>query len=273
MPKLIAITNPKGGTGKSTTTVALAALAARDGLRVLVIDLDPQEHASFLSKADGEVDHAKTAAAMFRPSDATVPSVLARSTVYGYDLVPAGGVLGEGEDALRSDSFGPTRLRKLFKRDEGLKHYDVVFIDTSANKTRMLISVLMAATHILIPMQAGNTTMNEFGKFIEIIDGINEQRSDFGAPPLVNYGVLFTMVKDGTRANEAVIAALAEQMRSMPGTPVSPIRIPHSVVVVESELARAPVTVARPNETVARRYAQYWESISGPALSTQAVAV
>jgi len=272
MPKLIAITNPKGGTGKSTTTAALAALAARDGYRTLLIDLDPQQTVSFLSRGEWETD-ADTAAAMFLQSNATVPSVLARPTSFGYDLVPAGAVLADAEDQLRLDPFGSTRLRKLFKRDESLNRYDVVFIDTSANKTRMLTSTLMAATHVLIPMQASNVTMKDLSELLPIIDGINEQRGDFGEPPLVNYGILFTMVKDGTRANEAVIAALSEQLLGLPGVPVSPIRIPHSVAVEDAALARAPVTVARPGENVAKRYVQFWDSISGREAAVQAVAV
>ena len=130
---MIAVTNPKGGTGKSTTTAALASLAARDGFRTLLIDLDPQQTVSFLSRGEWETD-ADTAAAMFLQSNAAMPSSLARPTSYGYDLVPAGAVLADAEDQLRLDSFGSTRLRKLFKRDEALSRYDVVFIDTSANK-------------------------------------------------------------------------------------------------------------------------------------------
>lgn len=260
MPRMIAVTNPKGGTGKSTTTAALAALAARDGFRTLLIDLDPQQTVSFLSRGEWDTD-ADTAAAMFL-QNGTVPSALARPTSYGYDLVPAGAALADAEDQLRQDPFGPTRLRKLFKRDDVLGCYDVIFIDTSANKTRMLTSALMAATHVLIPMQASNVTMKDLGELIPIIQGINEQRADFGDPPLVNYGILFTMVKDGTRSNETVIAALTEQLRALPDVPVSPVRIPHSVAVEDAALARAPVTVARPNETVARRYAEFWASLA-----------
>jgi len=271
MLKLIAVTNPKGGTGKSTTTAALAALAARDGFKTLLIDLDPQQTVSFLSRGEWESD-AETAAAMFHQNNATMPSALARPTGYGYDLVPAGAVLADAEDQLRLDPFGSTRLRKLFRRDTALSCYDVVFIDTSANKTRMLASALMASTHILIPMQASNVTMKDLGELLPIIEGINEQRGDFGDLPLVNYGILFTMVKDGTRANEAVIAALTEQLAEIPGVPVSPIRIPHSVAVEDAALARAPVTVARPGENVAKRYSQFWGSISGRE-EVQAVAV
>jgi cellulose biosynthesis protein BcsQ len=78
MPKLIAVTNPKGGTGKSTTTAALASLAARDGFRTLLIDLDPQQTVSFLSRGEWETD-ADTAAAMFLQSNAAMPSSLASS--------------------------------------------------------------------------------------------------------------------------------------------------------------------------------------------------
>lgn len=272
MPRLIAVTNPKGGTGKSTTTAALAALAACDGFRTLLIDLDPQQTVSFLSRGEWETD-ADTAAAMFPQDNAIVPSALARPTSYGYDLIPAGAVLADAEDQLRLDPFGPTRLRKLIKRDEALGRYDVVFIDTSANKTRMLTSVLMAATHVLIPMQASNVTMKDLSELLPIIHGINEQRGDFGDAPLVNYGILFTMVKDGTRSNEAVIAALTEQLHQLPGVPVSPVRIPHSVAVEDAALARAPVTVVRPNETVARRYVQFWDSISGRAPTAKVLAV
>jgi chromosome partitioning protein len=261
MTRIIAITNPKGGTGKSTTTAALAQLAARDGLRTLLIDLDPQQTASFLSRGTWESE-AETAAAMFNADNPTAPSALAKPTIYDYELVTAGASLADAEDELRKDPFGPSRLRKLFKRDVALNQYDVVFIDTSANKTRMLASVLMAATHVLIPMQASNVTLKELTELLPIINTINEQRSDFGDVPLINYGILFTMVKDGTRANEAVISALTEQLHGLPGVPVSPIRIPHSIAVEDAALARAPVTIARPSESVSKRYGLFWDSIS-----------
>ena len=262
MTMITAVTHPKGGTGKSTTAVALAALAARDGLRTLLIDLDPQQISSFLSRC-APTTNEETAAAMFDKDHPMFPSALSKTSLYDYDVVPAGALLAEAEDGLLQDPFGATRLRKLFKRDTGLANYDVVFIDTSANKTRMLTSVLMAVTHILIPMQASNVTLKDLADFLALISGINTERQELGDLAIINLGVLFTMVKDGTRANESIIASLTEQLRARPDIPVSPIRIPHSSAVEDAALARAPVTIARPSEKVAQRYSEYWATISG----------
>lgn len=267
MKNIVAVANPKGGTGKSTTSANLAAVAAQRGLRPLLIDLDPQGSSTYLSGIE-DVDARTSAGAMFQ-DEPVCPSDLALTTIYGYDVVPAGPSLIQAEDWLARAMLGEQRLRLLFKRDENLlKKYDFIVVDTAGYKGRLLNSTLLACTDVLIPALPSVLSTNEFPDFFDLIDQISEMREGIGDERLNIRGIIFSLVREGTNAAANVIDQVYEaveflnnQTGSTGRYNIVKTRIPHATAIEEAGLSRTPVVVSRKNSVVAVRYKNLFDEL------------
>lgn len=264
MPTSItAIANPKGGTGKSTVATNLTATAARRGYRALLLDLDPQGSSSLLSGLESVPD-AKSAGAMFT-DDPVKPTDLAIPSKYGYDVVPAGSGLIGAEDWLAKAMLGEQRLRLLMDRDEGLKKYQLIVIDTAGFKGRLLNSTLLASTHIVIPIRPSILSTNELPDFFAMIDNVCILRQGLGDTAPKVAGVVFNMVKEGTSAAKTNMREVAEAL----GTtefPCARTTLPEGTAVEEAALARSPVVCTRTNAKVSLRYAELFTELFGNEL-------
>lgn len=140
---IIAVANQKGGSGKSTTAAALAQAAAKKGLRVLAVDLDPQANLSFFCGADATMPGAFDLVERARPVAVTI-----QRTACGLDVIPAALELqtlsrGKGSARRLAAALAPIR-----------KQYDLIIIDTSTAPGEARLNALMAATHVIIPLEA-----------------------------------------------------------------------------------------------------------------------
>ena len=271
MTRIIVVANPKGGTAKSTTSAALAAAAARDGFRTLLIDLDVTSSVSHLSKLRIDENDVDTVAAAMFKQPPTLPSALARQTLYDYDLVPGNMQSGFFEGDLQSRAHGKWVLRSLFRQDKALQQYDVIFIDTAANSTTVLNAVLLASTDVLIPLQPSTTPIKEAARFVRHLDVVNADRASVNEPPLVNLGLLFVVLRDGTATAENNIEDVVQDLSGRPDIPVIPIRIPFSTAITDADSWGAPLTVARPSYVAAKRYFALWDSVSGRTHNKEAM--
>lgn len=271
MTRIVAVTNPKGGVGKSTVSANLSAVAAKRGLRPLLIDLDPQGSSSYLSGVDVEGD--RSAGSMFQ-DEPVPPSMLTYSTKFGYDVVPAGSNLIQAEDWLHKATLGENRLRLLFRRDPELQSkYDFIVMDTAGYKGRLLTSALIACTDILIPAEASVLTLNEFPDFFQLISHISELREGVGDVRLKIDGVIFNKVRESTSAaakNIQDVVDSIEYLNQVPGMiekyHVAKTHIPVATAIEEAGFARSPVVVARPKANVSLRYGELFDEL----FSTQA---
>ncbi|MEK6750529.1 MAG: ParA family protein [Pseudomonadota bacterium] len=261
MAKIIAIANSKGGVGKTTTTVALATVAAQQGLRVCVIDLDQQQNTTFLSRGRYEVE-TQTAYSLFT-AEPVSPSFLIRPTEWGYDLVPAGAQLGAAEHVLASLPFGDLQLRKLFRRDTQLTGYDLVFIDTSANKTKILNAALMAADCLIVPITPSTLAVQDLAAFIPLVEMVNSNRRDINDAPLQVLGVVFTRVTKSRAVERFIMEDVAQQLKQLPHFPISSITIPDNTSLENANAQIAPVNVVEPKSKVAAAYRELFLSFFG----------
>lgn len=143
---VLSVCNHKGGTGKTTTAIHVAAALGLSGLRTLVIDLDPQ---GFLTRTMGvkEPSPDATVAALFDPS-ADVASLSVRD-VSGFDLLPSSSTLTKRMRDLNKPTDVLWAREALQKADLG---YDLVLFDTAAAVTVYSLNALVASQHVLIPV-------------------------------------------------------------------------------------------------------------------------
>lgn len=154
--KIIAIANHKGGCGKTTTVVNLAAEFARLELSVLVIDLDPQANASLHIGKKHPSEIAVTCAELLLSDAEKLPLAIYEETnIEGVSLIYGSLDLGKTEDALKDDTPRPSEeLRLKIQPLNGL--FDVILIDCPPSLKLLTSNALAASTHVIIPIESGS---------------------------------------------------------------------------------------------------------------------
>lgn len=147
--KILAITNQKGGVGKTTTCVNLAASLASLGKRVLLIDLDPQGNASTGSGIDKA--HLKHSIYHVLIGEKTLQEVTVASGKGGFDVAPSNRELAGAEVELVNELARETRLKSAIDRLGD--SYDMVLLDCPPALNLVTVNALTAASAVMIPMQ------------------------------------------------------------------------------------------------------------------------
>ncbi|NBT10677.1 MAG: ParA family protein [Betaproteobacteria bacterium] len=149
MPRIFCIANQKGGVGKTTTTVNLAAGLARIGLRALVVDLDPQGNASMGSGVDKRTLELSVYDVLLE--QAGIAEARRRSELGGYDVLPANRELAGAEVELVGLEHRNTRLRQALAAVAD--DYDFVLIDCPPSLSLLTLNGLCSAHGVIVPMQ------------------------------------------------------------------------------------------------------------------------
>ncbi len=165
MPRVLAITNQKGGVGKTTTSINLAASLASAGRRVLLVDLDPQGNATMGSGIDKR--HLKATVYQVLLGEASLSSVRQRSQSGGFDVIPANRELAGAEIEMVDLPEREVRLKQAL--DEIRAHYDFVLIDCPPALNLLTVNGLCAANAVMIPMQCEYYALEGLSDLVQTI--------------------------------------------------------------------------------------------------------
>lgn len=220
--RIFAITNQKGGVGKTTTTVNLAASLKSIKRRVLMIDLDPQGNATMGSGVDKSELQLSVYDVLTGRCDAKAAILYAENA--GYDILPANGDLTAAEVELLSLDNKEFRLRDALKQvgDD----YDYIIIDCPPSLSMLTVNGLVAADSVIIPMQCEYYALEGLSALMNTITGITQGPN----PDLKIEGLLRTMYDPRNSLTREVSSQLIQHF----GDRVYDTVIPRNVRLAEA---------------------------------------
>jgi cellulose biosynthesis protein BcsQ len=241
--KILATYNIKGGVGKTATAVNLSYLAAQDGLRVLLADLDPQAAATYLLRVRPRVKGGgKALIRGGREIDAAI-----KGTDYdNLDLLPADFTF-RNLDLLLDSTKKPTQRLARLLRPLGA-FYDLVFLDCPPGISLLSESVLHAADIVLVPIiptTLSLRTLDQLTDFISDFDGHRPQVLAFSS-----------MIDRRKRLHKEIAERLPAERKDVAAT-----AIPALSMIEQMAVLRAPVAAFAPRSAAARAYTQLWAEV------------
>jgi len=201
MARIIAIANQKGGVGKTTTAVNLAAALARAPQRVLLVDLDAQGNATMGSGVDKREVENSTCDVLLQEVDARQAIV---TTPEAFDLMPGNIDLTAAEIQLMELNGRELRLKAALDPLRG--EYDFIIIDCPPALSLLTLNALTAADSVLVPMQCEYYALEGLSALVETIDALKTRLN----PSLEIEGVLRTMFDVRNNLANAVSAELTQ---------------------------------------------------------------
>lgn len=253
MSRIIAIANQKGGVGKTTTCVNVAAALASLRKRVLLVDLDPQGNATTACGIDKNglergafevlIDRMSIAEArQFSPSN-------------GHDVIGSNSDLTAAEVELMELEQRERRLREAL--DAGREHYDYILIDCPPSLNILTLNAFVAADSVLVPVQCEYYALEGLSALLETVDGVRESVN----PGIEIEGLLRTMYDGRSRLGAEVSDALVENFGDRVFETIVPRNIrlaeapSHGVSIVQYDRASrgALAYVALAGEMIRRR--------------------
>jgi chromosome partitioning protein len=243
--RVYATYNIKGGVGKTTAAVNLAHLAAADGVRTVLWDLDPQGAASFMFRVKPRVKGGgKALIRGKRPLDDAIKG----TDFDNLDLIPADFTY-RTMDLLLNGSGGAKPARQLSRLLAPLAaEYDAVFLDCPPGISLVSENVLHAADVIAVPLIPTTLSVRTLGQLTDFVAGFDGRRPDVLA--------FFSMVDRRKRLHQEITGDLSAER---PG--VAHTVIPALSVIERMAVERAPVTVFAPRSSAARAYRSLWAEL------------
>lgn len=241
--RIIAMCNQKGGVGKTTTTINLAASLAEYGRRILIVDFDPQGAASAgLGVNTQELD--LTIYNLLLSSKIDVKQAIVATQVPNLDIIPANIDLSAAEVQLVNEVAREQALTRVLR--PVLDDYDVIFVDCQPSLGLLTVNALTAAHGVMIPLEAEYFALRGVALLVDTIDMVADRLN----PRLKIDGILATMVDTRTLHSREVL----ERLHQAFGDKVYDTQIRRTVKFPDASVATEPITTYAPTHAGAEAY-------------------
>ena len=239
--KTIAIANQKGGVGKTTTAINLAASLAELKRRVLLVDLDPQ----FSLTSALRIDVSQLKQGLYHllgNEDLTADQVIQETTIANVSVIPTTNMLALSETERLTEMSRESVLKSALA---DVQKYDYILLDCPPNLGILTLNALVAASHVLVPVQVDFLALQGAELLFATLAKVRRRIN-----PKITSSVLLTLYDSRTRHAQEV----AEEVRSRYGKEVHKAVIPHSVRVKEAPLTGGSLLSYDPKGTTTKAY-------------------
>lgn len=243
--RIIAMCNQKGGVGKTTTTINLAAALAEVGRKVLIVDFDPQGAASVgLGIPTHELE--TTVYNLMVDRSASIDDAIVATNFAGLDVLPANIDLSAAEVQLVGEVARESILARVLR--PVMDDYDVILIDCQPSLGLLTVNALTAAHGVLIPLECEFFALRGVALLVETIEKVRDRLN----PRLEVDGIVATMFDSRTLHAREVISRVYEAF----GETLMHTIISRTVKFPDASVAAEPITTYAPNHPGAHAYRQ-----------------
>lgn len=240
---ILAIANQKGGVGKTTTAFNLGSALALIGKNTLLVDIDPQAH-STVSLINNSSQYDKSIYDVLVGSDVKIRDIIVKTSVPGLEIAISKIAMAKLEPALLGEIDGHFRLRDVIVPIK--KRYEFIIIDTPPTLGLITLNALVAATHILIPIQSSYLSLEGTDDLLETVIKIRKNVN----PNLQVLGVVITLYDKRTNISRDAV----ERIKRVFGKKVFKTMISKNVKLEESPAYRESIFTYAPDSVGAMQY-------------------
>lgn len=245
---IIAVVNQKGGVGKTTTSINLAAAIAGKGFRTLLIDLDPQANATLSFIERHEIKHSLFEALS---GERDIAECIQPAGPDHLGLIPSSIALARLEGQLLGELDAPFRLKDALQSIR--QQYDYIVIDSPPTLGILTVNSLVASSHVLVPIQSSYFALEGTDDLLDTIEKVRARPN----PDLQLLGVVVTLHDKRTLLGKDVISQIGEVF----GGKVFDTVISKSVRLEESPAYRESIFTYAPNSSGALEYYKLSEEV------------
>lgn len=240
--QIITVAIIKGGSGKSTTTAALAQAAAKAGKRVLAIDLDPQANLTFFLGAD------QNSGGSYQLLQGADPAQLIQGTAQGISVI-------SGSPDLATERTKPGSAKRLQDALQAVrKDFDFIFVDTPPQMGELTFNALQAATGLIIPLETDNSSLQGLYQIADIAHQMQNTN-----PGLRIFGAILTRYDSRPKLNRYLSDIISEKGQEI-GAPLL-MGIRPGIAIREAQALQLSVYDYAPNSNPAQDYKKLFEVI------------
>lgn len=226
--KVLCVANHKGGVGKTTTSINIAAGLAKRGKRTLLIDLDAQGNSSVGLGIN--TDNVYTLSDLLLQEEVKVEDVIQHTAIENLDIIPSDLSLSTAEVRISAEGGKDYQLRRYV---ENLKNYDFVILDCPPNFGTMTINAFTTASKVLMPVELDYFNLKSLYSFLDLLNHVRKKVTPVVKHDIDIFGILITSFDPRTNLSKEVLSSIEESFPKK----LMETRIPINVKLKEAQAA------------------------------------